>query len=203
VRGRAPRRCAFLPKLLSVQPLRVIQRFYEVRGGRILIDGQDIAGVAHESRPPLPSCLRILLCFIARPWKTSVTAGPTRPTRRSSKPRSPRSAATSSKPRRTDLQIKCSQQNQHRSRAAKYRGFLDISRSPGEISEFRNLEQSHATLADDEDWLARNVEKSSQSRNMTSQHQDTITMTLRPQRERRVCSPVPRSGCHGAVEYLA
>jgi hypothetical protein len=93
--------------------------------------------------------------------------------------------------------------DQHRSRAAKYRGFLDISRSPGEISEFRNLEQSHATLADDEDWLARNVEKSSQSRNMTSQHQDTITMTLRPQRERRVCSPVPRSGCHGAVEYLA
>jgi ABC-type multidrug transport system fused ATPase/permease subunit len=49
VRGRAPRRCAFLPKLPSVQPLRVIQRFYEVRGGRILIDGQDIAGVAQDS----------------------------------------------------------------------------------------------------------------------------------------------------------
>jgi ABC-type multidrug transport system fused ATPase/permease subunit len=38
-----------LPKLLSVQPLRVDPRFYDVRGGRILIDGQDIAGVTQES----------------------------------------------------------------------------------------------------------------------------------------------------------
>lgn len=49
--------------------------------------------------------------------------------------------------------------DQHRSRAAQYRGFLDISRSPGEIREFRNLEQTHATLADNEDWLARNADR--------------------------------------------
>ena len=48
---------------------------------------------------------------------------------------------------------------QHRARAAQYKGFLDTSRSPGETSEFRNLEQTHATLADNEDWLARNGEK--------------------------------------------
>jgi len=49
--------------------------------------------------------------------------------------------------------------DQHRAKAAQYRGFLDIQRSPSETSEFRNLEQTHTTLADNEEWLARNAEK--------------------------------------------
>jgi hypothetical protein len=48
---------------------------------------------------------------------------------------------------------------QYRAKAAEYRGFLADLRSPAETSEFRNLEQTYATLADNEEWLALNASK--------------------------------------------
>jgi len=48
---------------------------------------------------------------------------------------------------------------EYRAKATKYRGLLDGPRSPAESSEFRNLEQSYTILADNEEWLALNVDK--------------------------------------------
>ena len=48
---------------------------------------------------------------------------------------------------------------QYRAKAAEYRGLLADQRSPAETSEFRNLEQAYATLADNEEWLALNASK--------------------------------------------
>jgi len=47
----------------------------------------------------------------------------------------------------------------YRAKAAEFRGALDHLRSPGEIKEFRRLEQTYTTLADNEEWLARNAGK--------------------------------------------
>ena len=49
--------------------------------------------------------------------------------------------------------------NQYRAKAAEYKGLLADPRSPAETSEFRNLEQAYATLADNEEWLALNASK--------------------------------------------
>ena len=43
---------------------------------------------------------------------------------------------------------------QYRAKAAEYREYLNASRSPAETSEFRKLEQTYTTLADNEEWLA-------------------------------------------------
>jgi crotonobetainyl-CoA:carnitine CoA-transferase CaiB-like acyl-CoA transferase len=48
---------------------------------------------------------------------------------------------------------------QYRAKAAEYCGLLDTPRSPNETKEFRNLEQTYATMADNEEWLARNTDK--------------------------------------------
>jgi hypothetical protein len=48
---------------------------------------------------------------------------------------------------------------QHRAKAAEYRGFLDAPLSPAETSEFRNLERTYKTLAENEEWLALNANK--------------------------------------------
>jgi len=48
---------------------------------------------------------------------------------------------------------------QYRAKAAEFRDALDKSRSPSEGKEFRRLEQTYTTLADNEEWLARNVGK--------------------------------------------
>jgi hypothetical protein len=48
---------------------------------------------------------------------------------------------------------------QYRAKAAEYTGLLAAPRSPAEISEFRNLEQTYTTLADNEEWLALNAGK--------------------------------------------
>jgi hypothetical protein len=45
--------------------------------------------------------------------------------------------------------------NRYRAKAAEYRKYLNASRSPAETSEFRNLEQTYTTLADNEEWLPR------------------------------------------------
>jgi len=48
---------------------------------------------------------------------------------------------------------------QYRAKAAEFRGALDHARSPSEIKEFRRLEQTYTALADNDEWLARNVGK--------------------------------------------
>jgi hypothetical protein len=53
-----------------------------------------------------------------------------------------------------------------RSKAAEYTKLLNDPHSPAEVIELRNLEQTYRTLADNEEWLARNADKIVQ----TSQH---------------------------------
>jgi hypothetical protein len=48
---------------------------------------------------------------------------------------------------------------QYRAKAAEFRGLLADTRSPVEASEFRNLEQTYTILADNEEWLALNADK--------------------------------------------
>ena len=54
---------------------------------------------------------------------------------------------------------------QYRTKAAEYRALLsNMSRSPHETSEFRNLEQTYTTLAENEEWMAINIDKRVQRR---------------------------------------
>jgi hypothetical protein len=49
---------------------------------------------------------------------------------------------------------------QYRAKAAEYAALLtDMPRSPNETSEFRNLQQTYTTLAENEEWMAINVGK--------------------------------------------
>jgi hypothetical protein len=48
---------------------------------------------------------------------------------------------------------------QYRAKAAEYRELLDIPHSPDETKEIRSLEQTNTTMADNEEWLARNADK--------------------------------------------
>jgi len=49
---------------------------------------------------------------------------------------------------------------QYRAKAAEYAALLtNISCSPNETSEFRNLQQSYTTLAENEEWMAINIGK--------------------------------------------
>ena len=48
---------------------------------------------------------------------------------------------------------------QYRAKAAEYRGLLDSPRSPSETKEFRDLERTYTTMADNEEWLVRNTVK--------------------------------------------
>ena len=47
---------------------------------------------------------------------------------------------------------------QYRAKAAEYTELLRTTRSPAEIREFRNLEQSYVTLAENDEWLADNLD---------------------------------------------
>ena len=48
----------------------------------------------------------------------------------------------------------------YRAEAAKFKALLtNTLLSPNEASEFRNLEQSYTTLAENEEWLAVNINK--------------------------------------------
>jgi hypothetical protein len=61
--------------------------------------------------------------------------------------------------------------DRYRAEAAKYRKLLAGPHSPAEDIEFRNLEQTYETLADNEEWLTRNADKivhSSQADTSTS-----------------------------------
>jgi hypothetical protein len=48
---------------------------------------------------------------------------------------------------------------QDRTKTAEDGGFPGIPRSPAEDGEFRSLEQTRTTLAENEQWLARNADK--------------------------------------------
>jgi hypothetical protein len=48
---------------------------------------------------------------------------------------------------------------QYRAKAAEYTELLKAVRSPAETSEIRKLEQSYLTLAENEEWMADNLEK--------------------------------------------
>ena len=48
----------------------------------------------------------------------------------------------------------------YRAKATEFRALLTITpRSPSETSELRNLEQTYTTLAENEDWMAANIDK--------------------------------------------
>ena len=49
---------------------------------------------------------------------------------------------------------------QYRAKAAEFRTLLnDTSCSPNETSEFRDLEQTYTTLAENEEWMAVNIDR--------------------------------------------
>jgi hypothetical protein len=48
---------------------------------------------------------------------------------------------------------------QYRAKAARYTQLLKSTRSPAETQEFRKLEQSYINLAENDEWLAENLEK--------------------------------------------
>jgi hypothetical protein len=49
---------------------------------------------------------------------------------------------------------------QHRTKAAEFRALLmNIPRSPNETRELRSLEQTYTTLAENEEWMAVNLDK--------------------------------------------
>ena len=48
---------------------------------------------------------------------------------------------------------------QYRAKAAEFAELLKMTSSPAEAREFRKLEQSYLTLAENEDWMAANLEK--------------------------------------------
>ena len=48
---------------------------------------------------------------------------------------------------------------QYRAKAAEFAELLKTTSSPAEAREFRKLEQSYLTLAENEDWMAANLEK--------------------------------------------
>jgi hypothetical protein len=55
---------------------------------------------------------------------------------------------------------------QYRAKAAEYAALLtNIPRSPIETSEFRNLQQTYTTLAENEEWMAINIDKTVRRRN--------------------------------------
>src|SRR5260370_29803206 len=54
---------------------------------------------------------------------------------------------------------------QYRAKAAEFRAFLtNTPRSPKETSEFRDLEQTYTTLAENEEWMAVHLDKTTQRR---------------------------------------
>ena len=60
---------------------------------------------------------------------------------------------------------------QYRAKAAEYRAILAATQhSPKETSELRNLEQSYKALAENEEWMAVNLDKTIQRRKNRDNH---------------------------------
>ena len=82
--------------------VNLLLRFFDLEGGRILIDGQDIAAVTQESlRAQISMVTQEPRCCTARSATTSATAARRRPRRRSSRPPGSRSRTSSSASSRT------------------------------------------------------------------------------------------------------
>jgi hypothetical protein len=55
--------------------------------------------------------------------------------------------------------------DQFRAKAAEFRALVtNVARSPNETMEFRDLEQTYTTLAENEEWMAVNIDKTIQRR---------------------------------------
>jgi hypothetical protein len=48
---------------------------------------------------------------------------------------------------------------QYRTKAGEYEALLKVTQSPADTAEFRDLQQSYMSLADNLDWLANNASK--------------------------------------------
>jgi hypothetical protein len=71
---------------------------------------------------------------------------------------------------------------QYRAKAAAFRAFLaNPSRSPDQTKEFRRLEQTYTTLAENEEWMVLNIDKTIQR----SKIRDNHTGPLRRKRKSR------------------
>jgi hypothetical protein len=56
--------------------------------------------------------------------------------------------------------IKMFSAKQYRAKAAEFRALLtNMPLSPNEMSEFRNLEQTYTTLAENDEWMTTNIDK--------------------------------------------
>jgi hypothetical protein len=63
---------------------------------------------------------------------------------------------------------------QHRVKAAEFTELLKTASSPAEICEFRNLEQSYVTLAENDEWMAGNLDKTNSSGTDENLYSDII-----------------------------
>ena len=56
---------------------------------------------------------------------------------------------------------------QYRAKAAEFSAFLtNTERSPKETTEFRDLEQTYTTLAENEEWMTVHIDKTIQRREL-------------------------------------
>jgi hypothetical protein len=63
-------------------------------------------------------------------------------------------------PQATERTYEMFSAGQYRAKAAEFTTLLaDTPRSPNETSELRNLEQTYTTLADNEEWMAINIDR--------------------------------------------
>jgi hypothetical protein len=63
-------------------------------------------------------------------------------------------------PQATERTYEMFSAGQYRAKAAEFSTLLaDTPRSPNETSELRNLEQTYTTLADNEEWMAINIDR--------------------------------------------
>jgi len=53
---------------------------------------------------------------------------------------------------------------QYRAKAAELRALLNTPRSSNETNELTNLERSYTTLAENEEWMAANIDRTIQRR---------------------------------------
>jgi hypothetical protein len=63
---------------------------------------------------------------------------------------------------------------QYRAKAAEYTELLKTASSPSEAREFRDLEQSFITLAENDEWLLDNLEKTNSSSTEDNSYGDIL-----------------------------
>jgi hypothetical protein len=63
---------------------------------------------------------------------------------------------------------------QYRVKAAEFAELLKTATSPAEMREFRNLEQCYVTLAENDEWMVNNRDKTNSSRADDNLYSDII-----------------------------